>query len=375
MTGNGPVGLSKPCRVGSSHVHRRSQTSAPGHRPGISVLVPCYNYGRFLRACVQSILSQTGVDVEVVVLDDASDDETPEVAAALAAADQRVRVLHHERNLGPVATFNELLQWIRQEYSVLISADDLLTPGALARATSLLETHPSVGFVYGHPAHFAGHHLPPARARVRSWTVWSGAEWLALRCRRGVNCISSPEVVARSSLVRSLGELRPELPHTADMEMWMRMAAVADVGRVDGPDQAWYRVHPQSLQRTVHAGVLVDMEQRRDAFAWTFAGPGGLLPAAAELHDSARRALAAEALDRACQAYDRGRTAELPISQLVDFAVRLWPDASALPQWRALNRRLRLSRYPYLMPTFTGRAVLRRAIGESQRRRWRRTGL
>ena len=52
----------------------------------VDVIVPCYNYGRFLRECVESVLSQP-VEVRVLIIDDASTDDTPEVAAALAAED------------------------------------------------------------------------------------------------------------------------------------------------------------------------------------------------------------------------------------------------------------------------------------------------
>ena len=76
--------------------------------------------------------------------------------------------------------------------------------------------------------------------RVRSWTVWPGRQWLADRCRSGLNVITSPEVVVRTSVIRRVGGQQP-LAHTHDMEMWMRISAFSDVGRVDGPDQAWHR--------------------------------------------------------------------------------------------------------------------------------------
>src|SRR3954451_22899935 len=120
-------------------------------RPTVSVVIPCYKYGRFLPACVRSILDQEGVDVRVLIIDDASPDDSAQMALALAAADERVEVRVHEVNKGHIATYNEgLLGWADGDYSVLISADDLLTPGALARATAVMEADPKVGFVYGH---------------------------------------------------------------------------------------------------------------------------------------------------------------------------------------------------------------------------------
>ena len=344
--------------------------------PRVSVVVPCYNYGRFLRPGVESVLAQSGVDVDVLIVDDASTDETPDVAAALAAADPRVTVLRHERNLGHIATFNEGLMAADNEYIVKLDGDDMLPPGALRRATALLDQRPAVGFVYGRPVHFTGATPPAPRTRVRSWSVWPGHDWIERRCRQGFNCISNPEVVMRASVFRSVGPHRPELPHTFDLEMWLRMAAVSDVGRVNGSDQGWYRVHPDSFQRTIHAGPLIDLRGRRDAFALAFAGPAGLLPDAARLEATARRVIAGQALDRACRAYDRGRTGEVPVDDLVGFACEVWPEARRLPAWRALERRRRIgaARAPRV-PRFVARAAFRRAGDEFALLRRQHTGL
>lgn len=360
-------------------------------RPRVSVVIPSYNYGRFLRDCIESVLAQTGVELDVLVVDNASDDDSPAIASALAAADPRVSVVLHETNLGHIASFNEGLWAVSGEYVVLLCADDMLPPGSLARAAALLEAQPSVGFVYGRPVEFC--HAPPSSPplAVKSWTVWSGRQWLDLRCRSGVCCIRHPEVMMRASVLRSVGGFRPELPHTGDFELWMRLSAVSDVGRVNGPDQGWYRIHPQSLRQNIDGGCLTDLRQRRDAFAWAFEGRGGLVPDAVLLQESARRALAAEALDQACRAYDRGRPdrwapwgrrghgdgcAGVPVDELVGFALEAWPDAEDLPQWRRFSRRRRLSlRHAQLVPPFVFSNAIRRASEELRARRWRRSGV
>ncbi len=120
-------------------------------RPTVSVVVPCYRYGHYLPGAVRSVLDQTDVDAEVLIVDDASPDDSGEVAEALAAADPRIRVLRHAENKGHIATYNDGLEAVDGEYVVLLSADDLLPPGSLGRATALMEANPSVGMVYGHP--------------------------------------------------------------------------------------------------------------------------------------------------------------------------------------------------------------------------------
>src|SRR4051812_15244302 len=141
----------------------------PASRPTVSVVIPCYKYGNFLPRCVRSVLDQDGVDVRVLIIDDASPDDSAQVAFRLAAEDERVEARVHEVNKGHIATYNEgLLEWADGDYSVLISADDMLTPGALARATAVMEADAAIGFVYGHAAWWRDDQpLPDPRVDVK----------------------------------------------------------------------------------------------------------------------------------------------------------------------------------------------------------------
>ena len=85
-----------------------------------------------------------------------------------------------------------------------------------------------MGFVYGHPLHFReGVPLPAARTRVARlvYLAWALVDRAALPGR--VNCITSPEVMVRTSVQKQVGGYDPRLPHTGDLEMWMRLAAHA----------------------------------------------------------------------------------------------------------------------------------------------------
>src|SRR5215471_5984026 len=156
----------------------------------VSVVIPCYKYGHFLEDAVSSALDdQEGVDVRVLIIDDASPDDSAEVAAKIAARDPRVDVIVHEANKGNIATFNEgLLEWADGDYCMLLSADDRVTPGALRRARDLLDAHPSVGFVHGRSLWVVdGAPLPAASIRVRGWSVLSGQRLLEHCFRQAEN--------------------------------------------------------------------------------------------------------------------------------------------------------------------------------------------
>ena len=85
---------------------RDAEREVGGTAPFVSVLVPAYNAAPFLRRALVSALNQTMCDLEIVVVDDASTDETLAVGRSVAAEDTRVRVLANERNLGEARTHN-----------------------------------------------------------------------------------------------------------------------------------------------------------------------------------------------------------------------------------------------------------------------------
>ncbi|AZN29019.1 glycosyltransferase family 2 protein [Flaviflexus salsibiostraticola] len=276
----------------------------PASAPLVSVVIPCYNYADYLPGAVTSVLRQSGVRTEVIIVDDCSTDSSLQVARNLAARHPNVHALEHRANRGPVDTFNDGLAAATGEFLVRLDADDLLTPGSLGRAVAVLARVDSIGMVYGHPLHFSGDVLPTPRTMTRAVTLWPGTDWLARRCRDGLNVITSPEVVMRMSVVDMVGGQQP-LAHTHDMEMWMRIAAFSDVAYLRGCDQAWHRDHDQSLSaRKVDS--LVDLAERRAAFDTLFAGIASTLPGATQLRDAANRALDRASIAAARNEIDRG---------------------------------------------------------------------
>ena len=240
-------------------------------------------------------------------------------------ADSRVRFRRHEQNRGHIATYNEGLSEATGDYVVLLSADDLLTPGALQRAHAVFEAHPSVGLVYGHPIALYQDNPPPARTYPTGATVWRGHDWIGLICRAGRNFINCPEAVMRTSVQHRVGGYRPSLPHSGDMEMWLRAATVADVARINGADQAYYRVHPLSMQHTTNAGVLRDLAGRLEAIESALQGGATAVPGAPTLLARARASLALDAVAQASRALknrDRavGCSGRLPCLRVGDLA-------------------------------------------------------
>lgn len=344
-------------------------------RPTVSVIVPCYRYGHLLEGCVRSILDQDRVSVEVLIVDDRSPDGSFEVAQGIARSEPRVEARRHSENVGLIETANEGLEWARGEYVVLLSADDLLTPGSLARATAAMARHPKVGMVYGRALYAREGRPPPEPAgKWRATAVWHGGEWIERRCRSAQNCISSPEVVVRRSVQRHVGGYDPACRHASDLNMWLRIAAVSNVAHIRGTPQAIYRVHGDSMLRSQRDPV-VELQERRIAFERFFERCAPRLQDVKQLHSSAGEALARQALWQASRAVDRDDPAEL-VAALSDFALETCPHAERLREWRGLSLRRTIGAgRSRLFPPFLATGAGHRLAGHVSRARWRLTGV
>jgi hypothetical protein len=310
-------------------------------RPTVSVVIPCYRYGCFLPDCVRSVLDQEGIDVRVLIIDDASPDDSGEVATRLAAQDDRIEVRHHRRNQGHIATYNEgLLEWADGDYSILISADDLLTPGSVARATAVLGADPDIGFVYGHAVKWTDSDpRPTPRLSPTGVKVWPGLEWLRIVCRLGHSVVTAPEVVVRTSVQKRIGGYRPDLPHTADLEMWMRFAINSNVAFIKGVDQAYHRRHGRNM--TVERVPIVDLRQRKAAYDAIFDSYPDQIPDPHRFLRHADRKMAKEALWEACRAYHRRPGDTTLVDDLLEFARWTYPESHCLSEYWGLRWRRR----------------------------------
>jgi glycosyltransferase involved in cell wall biosynthesis len=352
----------------------------PAHRYSsikkISVVVPCYNYGRFLRKCIESVIDQEELEIEIIIIDDNSDDNTASIAQSLCRDDPRIRFIRHSFRQGHIATYNQGIDAAKGEFFLLLSADDLVAPNALSRAAAFLAARPSVGLVYGNVVDFTDE-VPTSRGDVPSWLIWPGAEWLEQRCRTGYNVVAGPSAVMRMSVLRAIGGYRPDLPHAGDFEMWLRASAVADIGFLIGVDQAYYRHHGVNMHKkdfksgTPH-GQFIDLKERWQSFEAVFSGIGRGLEDSPRLLQVARRTLARQALEHVNYAYARGFR-DFPTARFEALACEIDPGVVRTRVGRALARRKRLGMismplHPFWAPSAIALRVGLRLRGWRHRR-------
>lgn len=325
----------------------------------VDVIVPCYNYGRFLRQCVESVLTQEGVDVRVLIIDDASSDDSEVVGRAIAAEDSRVEYRRHVVNQGHHATYNEGIDWLSGAYCMLLSADDMLMPGALSRAAAVMDARPEVALTHGKCVRTRD----PASATVplvvmSETTFQTGPEFIRRRCEIGRNMVETPTAIGRTSVQKAIGHYRPELPHAGDMEMWLRYAAHGAVAYIHA-NQAYYRTHDRNMS-IGYCGIR-DLRQVRLAFDLFFEAHGDILPDEAACRRTAYRKMAQEAFGSASDAFIAGDRESF--SSFSRFAREVDPRTTFAPKWlllrfkRSLGTRLwhTLKRYrPFTIKSSAG---------------------
>lgn len=321
----------------------------------LDVIVPCYNYGRFLRPCISSLRAQSLDDLRILIIDDASTDDSAETAQQLALEDPRISVVVHSQNQGHIATYNEGIDWVQSDYMLLLSADDMVAPTALDRAIAVMEAHSNVGFVSGRHMDFMevdGRMLPlrstrgryhpaepPADPDSAEFAIVPGHEFIRTNCW-SVNCaIATATAVVRGPLQKRVGGYRPSLPHAGDYEMWLRLAAYGDVGVLQSV-QGYSRIHQKNMRHGYigHEQLRRDYEQRRAAFDAFFAFAGSRLSDAEALSALARRRLAEEVFWDASRKFDSGDLHAM--RDLLGLARSFDPEISRSGSWA----RLRLKR-------------------------------
>jgi glycosyltransferase involved in cell wall biosynthesis len=219
----------------------------------VSFVVPCYNLAHLLSECIDSILAQSYVDFEILIMDNCSPDNTPEVARSFG--DPRVRHVRNEVNLGHLRNFNKGITMSRGKYVWLISADDALrSPHVLARFVDLMERNPDVGYTFCRAMELqGGREVGVARFDYGNEDrIWDGPAFLPrlIRC----NCIAQSSGMMRKECFEKVGLFPLDLPYAADWYLWCVLALHYRVAYFAEP-MVWCRVHEESLTTLFNRGA------------------------------------------------------------------------------------------------------------------------
>jgi glycosyltransferase involved in cell wall biosynthesis len=198
--------------------------------PRVSVCIPVYNGARVVTESITSVLHQTFEDFELVVVDNASSDGTPEVIQAFE--DPRIRFVQNPSNIGAEPNWNRALSLTEGEFVKLLCADDILRPECLAQQVEILTRHPEVAFVAGqrHVIDEEQRILLASRGLAGLRDISDGPTATRAAVRAGTNIFGEPAcVLMRRDQIERCGPFSARYPYMIDLDYWCRLARFGSV--------------------------------------------------------------------------------------------------------------------------------------------------
>jgi len=181
--------------------------------PRVSVFMPVYNAGSYLREAIESILNQDFKDLEFVIVNDGSKDESESII--LSYSDPRIRYLKNPQNLGLIASLNIGMETCLGEYIVRMDQDDISLPNRISKQVKFMDENPDYGLIGSWFEDFGEH--------IQSQFVRYSSDDTHIRIRHLYQThISHPTAVMRTSIIRE-HQVRfdPEFEHGEDYNCWV----------------------------------------------------------------------------------------------------------------------------------------------------------
>jgi len=243
--------------VKNSPVSGQTGSGPRADYPLITVAIPTYNRSALVKGCVESALAQTYRNIEVMVSDNASPDDT--VAVLRSISDKRVRVLTSTENVGAIANHAKCLREAKGDYLVLVSDDNVLDSKFLEKCARLIRQEP------GLPIVLAGYDnlvmdefykderrvVPAILSKKLTTGIWDGVDVLR-EYFHGKISADSLSVVVRTDLLRRYDRYSDEYPVSPDKATWIPAMLEGRVGLIN-ECCATYMVHGSSLSSRMSA--------------------------------------------------------------------------------------------------------------------------
>ena len=221
--------------------------------PRVSVVMAVHNGDAFLAEAVESVLTQTLRDIELVVVDDGSTDMSAEILAAVS--DRRLRIIQNERNVGLAASLNHGITASRGPYVARLDADDVCDPDRLRRQTVYLDANPCIA-ILGTAVRVVGSGTP-------NGTVWPAPGGpLAVRfvCMLRTPFMHPTVMIRRAAFAEGLLAYDEQLAPAEDYDLWARALCSVDGANLPEP-LVTYRIHGGQMTST-RRRLMIEMHDK-----------------------------------------------------------------------------------------------------------------
>ena len=236
--------------------------------PQVSVVMSAYNRARYLRECVESILNQSLIDFEFIIIDDGSTDNSWEILTKSAAQDQRIVLIQNQENIGIARSRNKGMARAQGEFIAVMDSDDVALANRFETQVEYLQKHPDCVAV-GSDALVIDSDGWPIGVYQRGQFGHEVIEERLLSGRGGV--IIHPSAMIRRSALEKIGGYNPELRHSVDFDMFIRLTGIGKLANI--PQVLLkYREHcnrvtnnktRDSHSKTIHAIVTRAWKERK----------------------------------------------------------------------------------------------------------------
>lgn len=203
-------------------------------QPLVSIVTPSFNQGKFLEETILSVLNQDYGNIEYIVVDGGSNDNTIEV---IQKYQSRLAWWASEPDKGQTDAINKGFNRASGEILAWLNSDDVYSPGAVREVVQFLVDHPQIGMVYGD--------LDFIDEKGRVIGKFNAAQTDLPRLRRGYVHIPQPSAFFRADLWKKVGPLDPSFFFAMDYDLWTRLASVSELKYLPGNTWAKFRLHTE----------------------------------------------------------------------------------------------------------------------------------
>ena len=206
-------------------------------KPFISIIIPCYNYGRFLKECLESVKSQTYKNFEAIIVDDGSTDNSANIAKSFVKKNEQFKYIYQE-NQGLSATRNTGIRNAKGDYICFVDPDDIWFKNKLEVQIEYLKYNQDCGLLYS-DAEIYIDGKPTGRTIRNGNLFYHGFVFEKMLMNNGVVC---PSVIIKRDCFKEVGFFDVKLRHTQDWEMWLRISRHFKFCSIPKP-LLYYRIH------------------------------------------------------------------------------------------------------------------------------------
>ncbi|EEF62577.1 glycosyltransferase family 2 protein [Pedosphaera parvula] len=227
----------------------------------VSILIPNYNFARYLPEAIDSVLTQDFRDYELLIVDNCSTDNSVEIIRSYTARDSRIKLVVNKSNLGMVGNLNKCLSLAQGEYIKFVFADDLLVGGqALGELVRMLDHHRSaVAAASARNIIDQDSRFICLRNDLGKSGVYNGLEVILKCLEKNANLVGEPSAVLfrRSAAARGF---HPDYNQIVDLEMWIHLLQNGDIAYTNRPLCA-FRRHPAQQTELNQSDARIGREQ------------------------------------------------------------------------------------------------------------------